>query len=158
MLSALAIVFLLLGAMIETLDLSAAAMASLAVMVALIELGKGWACGVYAVSALLSVLMFPRLATVTFAAFLGYYPVLKVYLDRIKPRLLQYVVKLAIFNAFLFLALWLVEGLIGIETDLPEGMLWAMYVMANATFALFDFALALLAPFYIKKIKNRMGK
>lgn len=158
MLSALAVVFLLLGAMVELLDLSAAAMAALVVMVALIELGRGWACGVYAVSALLSVLLFPNTATVAFAMFLGYYPVLKVFLDRIKPRLLQYAVKLLCFNAFLLLTFWLIKLLIGVENEWLDGSLWMLFLLGNATFAVFDFALALLAPFYIKKIKNRIHK
>ena len=158
MLSALAVVFLLLGAMVELLDLSAAAMASLVVMAAIIELGKRWACGVYAVSALLSVLLFPQTATVAFAMFLGYYPILKVFLDRIKPVLLQYAVKLLCFNAFLLAAFWLIKMLLGASNDWLEGSLWALFLLGNATFVVFDFALAKLALFYIVKIKNRMRK
>lgn len=158
MLSALAVVFLLLGAMVELLDLSAAAIAALVVMVALIELGKSWAFGVYAVSALLSLLLFPQTATVTFAMFLGYYPVLKVFLDRIKPKPLQYAAKLLCFNAFLLLAFWLIKLVLGAENEWLNGSLWALFLLGNATFAVFDFALAKLAVFYIVKIKNRMRK
>lgn len=158
MLSALAVVFLFLGSMVELLDLSAAAMASLAVMVAVIELGKGWAGGVFAVSALLSLLLFPRTAAVVFAMFIGYYPVLKVFLDRIRPLLLQYAVKLLCFNAFLASAFWLIKMLIGAESEWLEGSLWVLFLLGNATFAVFDFALAKLAVFYIVKIKNRMRK
>ncbi|MBQ3153894.1 MAG: hypothetical protein IJB88_01560, partial [Clostridia bacterium] len=50
-LAALAVVILLLGSLIELLDLSAAAMASLVIMVAVIDLGIGYAAGVYAVAA-----------------------------------------------------------------------------------------------------------
>ena len=90
MLSALAVVILFLGSMVELLDLSAAALAALAVMVAVIELGNGKAFGVYLVSSLLSVLLFPKTASVVFAAFVGYYPVLKVYLDKIRPKVMQF--------------------------------------------------------------------
>lgn len=159
MLTALSVVFLLLGSLVELLDLSASAMASLAVMVAVIELGKGWASGVYAASALLSLLLFPlRTASVTFALFLGYYPVLKVFLDRIKPRLLQYAAKLLCFNAFLALAFWLLKTLVGAESDWLNGSLWMLFLLGNATFIVFDFALARLSLFYIVKIKNRMRK
>lgn len=158
MLAALAVVLLLFGSLFELLDLSASAMASLAVMVALIELGKGWACGVYAVTAVLSLLLFPsRTAPITFAAFIGYYPVLKVYLDRIKPRLLQYFAKLLPFNAFLFVSLWLLERLINAQSDWLSGG-WPIYVLGNVTFLIFDFALARLSLFYIVKIKNRIRR
>lgn len=157
MLAALAVVILLLGSLIELLDLSAAAMASLVIMVAVIDLGIGYAAGVYAVAAVLSVLLFPKTATIVFAAFVGYYPIVKVYLDRIKPRLLQYTVKLAIFNAFLFGILWLVEQLLGAGND------WSalgvpLYVLGNLTFLVFDLAIARLSLFYIRKIKSRFQK
>ena len=87
MLSALAVVILTLGSLVDVVELSAAALASFAVMVAVLELGTGWAVGVFAVSAVLSLLLFPmRIATVTFALFFGYYPVLKVYLDKLRVR------------------------------------------------------------------------
>ncbi len=157
MLAALASVILLLGSMIELLDLSAAAMAALTVMVAVIELGTGWATGVYAVSALLSVLLLPRTATIVFAAFVGYYPVIKVYLDRIRPKPLQYVIKLMLFNGFLFLALWICEQVLGAGND------WSalgkpLYLLGNLTFIVFDFAIGRLSVFYLVKIKNRMRR
>lgn len=156
-LAALAVVILLLGSLIELLDLSAAAMASLVIMVAVIDLGIGYAAGVYAVAAVLSVLLFPKTATIVFAAFVGYYPIVKVYLDRIKPRLLQYTVKLVLFNAFLFGILWLVEQLLGAGND------WSalgipLYVLGNLTFLVFDLAIARLSLFYIHKIKRRFQK
>ena len=157
MLAALAVVILLLGSLIELLDLSAAAMASLVIMVAVIDLGIGYAAGVYAVAAVLSVLLFPKTATIVFAAFVGYYPIVKVYLDRIKPRLLQYTVKLVMFNTFLFAILWLVEQLLGAGND------WSalgvpLYVLGNLTFLVFDLAIARLSLFYIHKIKRRFQK
>lgn len=156
-LAALAVVILLLGSLIELLDLSAAAMASLVIMVAVIDLGIGYAAGVYAVAAVLSVLLFPKTATIVFAVFVGYYPIVKVYLDRIKPRLLQYTVKLVMFNAFLFGILWLVEQLLGAGND------WSalgvpLYVLGNLTFLVFDLAIARLSLFYIHKIKRRFQK
>ena len=54
MLSALAVVILYLGSLIELLDLSASVLGALAVMVAIVELGRGYAWGVYLVSAVLS--------------------------------------------------------------------------------------------------------
>ena len=154
MLAALAVVILFLGSLFELLDLSASAMASLVIMVALIELGKRWACGVYAVAAVLSLLLFPRTASITFAAFVGYYPVLKVYLDRIKPRVLQYFVKLLLFNALLFGVTRVLEHLLTAESDWLTIGWW----LGNLTFLVFDFALVKLSVFYLVKIKNRIRR
>ena len=156
-LSALTVVILLLGSLIELLDLSAAAMASLVVMVALIELGVGYAVGVYAAAAVLSVLLFPKTATIVFAAFVGYYPIVKVYLDRIKPKFLQYAVKLLLFNAFLFGILWVLKQLLGAGNDW-SALGYPLYVLGNLTFVVFDFAIARLSVFYIYKLRNRFKR
>ncbi len=155
MLSALAVVILYLGSLIELLDLSASVLAALAVMVAIMELGRGFAWGVYLVSAMLSLLLFPRTASVVFAAFVGYYPILKVYLDRIPIRLVQYLIKLILFNAFLFGALWLCRWFLGVNNEwdaLGNILFW----MGNFSFAVYDFALSRLAIFYLVKIKSKM--
>ncbi|MBQ9793660.1 MAG: hypothetical protein IJW34_01830 [Clostridia bacterium] len=157
MLTALAVVILFLGSLVELLDLSAAAMAALVVMVALIELGKGKAFAVYLASSLLAVLLFPKTASVVFAAFIGYYPVLKVYLDKLRPKVLQYMAKLVLFNVFLALILWITEGLLGLGSD--WGSLGkALFLLGNLAFILYDFAIGRLAVFYIVKIKNRIRK
>ena len=157
MLSALAVVILFLGSMIELLDLSAAALAALVVMVAVIELGNGKAVAVYLVTSLLSVLLFPKTASVVFAAFVGYYPVLKVYLDKIRWKAAQYAVKLVLFNLFLGMILWITEGLLGLGTE--WGALGKpLFILGNVTFIFYDFAIGRLAIFYIVKIKNRIRK
>ncbi len=157
MLTALAVVILFLGSLVELLDLSAAALAALVVMVAVIELGNGKAFAVYLAAAVLSVLMFPKTASIVFAAFIGFYPVLKVYLDKIPAKAAQYMVKLILFNGFLVLIVWITETLLSLPTD--WGSLGkALYILGNVAFILFDFAIGRLAVFYIVKIKNRLRK
>ena len=161
MLSALAVVILTLGSLVDVVELSAAALASFAVMVAVLELGTGWAVGVFAVSAVLSLLLFPmRIATVTFALFFGYYPVLKVYLDKLRVRPLRWAVKFACFNAFLVLAALLLGEIAGLEAEVGEAkwLYGALLALGNATLAVYDVAVARISLLYIKKCKNRMRK
>lgn len=58
-LSALAVVFMYIGALFDVLDLSVAALASMCVALVLAELGARWAFLVYAVAAVLSFLLLP---------------------------------------------------------------------------------------------------
>lgn len=157
MLAALAVVILFLGSMIELLDLSAAALAALVVMVAVIDLGNGYAFGVYLAAAILSVLLFPKVASIVFAAFIGYYPILKVYLDKIRIKVLQYIAKIGIFNVFLFLIVLLCKKLFGAESEW-ETLGQALFWLGNLTFIVFDFAIGQLSVFYIVKIRNRIRK
>lgn len=157
MLAALAVVILYLGSLVELLDLSASVLGALAVMVAIVELGKGYAWSVYLVAAVLSVLLFPRTASIVFAGFVGYYPILKVYLDRIPFRPLQYFCKLGLFNLFLLGLLWLCNTILGTENEWIALGKW-LIILGNACFVIYDFALSRLAIFYLVKIKSKMKK
>ena len=154
-LTALAAVFLLIGSLLELLDVSMAAFAALAVMVALIELGKGWAAGVYAASSAVSLLILPTAAGVVFAGFLGYYPILKVYLDRIKNKILQYLAKLGVFAVFLGAAYFLLWKFAGPESEWIAAAKW-LIPLAAVTFLVFDFCLAKLAVFYLVRIRKHL--
>ena len=156
-LAALAIVFLVLGSLIEVVDLSMAALASLVVMVAVVEMNTKWALAVYAVASLLSLLLVPNTASVVFAGFIGYYPIAKVYLDKISSRFLQYLAKFGWFNVFLAVALFLVWKFVGPESEWLT-MIWWLIPLANVTFLVFDFAIAKLAMFYIVRIRKFVSK
>ena len=154
-LTALAVVFLLVGSLFELLDLSMAAVASLAIMVALIELDWKWALGVYAAASAISLLILPNAAGVVFAGFLGYYPVLIVLLDRIRNRILQYGVKILLFGLFLgvtYLLLWLLAGP---ENEWISMAKWLIPISV-LTFLVFDFCLSRLAVFYVRRIRKHL--
>ena len=59
MLAALGVVVLLLGSFIEVLDLSAAMLASLILVITVIETGKAWPWLTYSVTALTALLLLP---------------------------------------------------------------------------------------------------
>lgn len=154
--SALCVVFLFVGSLFQTLDLSAAAIASIIVLIAFIELGKGWALGVYAVSALLSVLLLPqKTAACVFAFFVGFYPIFKVILNNIKPKWLSYVARVACFNVFLTLLIFVSTKLFGIEEDFL-GFGYVIYGLANLAFIVFDFALERISVVYVTRIKPKL--
>lgn len=60
MLAALASVLLVLGSLVDVLDLSCAAAASLAVVYARIEYGAKWSAAVWLCASVVSLLLFPR--------------------------------------------------------------------------------------------------
>ena len=90
MLSALGVVLLYIGSLVEALDLSAAVLASLACIIAVIEYGKGAPWAVYGVTSVLSLILLPvKTPAAFYAIFFGFYPILKEKIER-RPRLLQW--------------------------------------------------------------------
>ncbi len=154
--SALCVVFLFVGSLFQTLDLSAAAIASIIVLIAYIELGKGWSLGVYAVASLLSLLLLPqKTAAAVFAFFVGFYPILKVLLNNVKPKWLSYIARIVCFNFFLTVLIYVSTKLLGIEEDFL-GFGYIIYGLANITFLVFDFALERISVTYVIRIKPKL--
>ena len=79
MLAALASVLLVLGSLVDVLDLSCAAAASLGVVYARIEYGAKWSAAVWLCASVVSLLLFPRSAPLLFALFAGPYPLFKAF-------------------------------------------------------------------------------
>ena len=105
-LSALGVVMLYLGSMVEVLDMSMAVIASLICVFAVIEYGKGYPWLIFSVTAILSVLLLPiKTPAVMYAVFFGYYPIIKEKLERL-PRVVSWILKEVIFNvAFAVMAI-----------------------------------------------------
>lgn len=154
--SALCVIFLFVGSVFQTLDLSTAAMGSIIVLVAYIELGKGWAWGVYAVASILSILVLPyKTAAAVFAVFSGFYPILKIYLNKIKPYWLSLIARFTCFNLMLTVLIFASTRLFGIEDDY-FGFEILIYLLSNVTFFVYDLALERISVYYINKIKPKL--
>ena len=152
-LTALCVIFLFIGSLFQTLDLSAAGLGSIIVLIAMIELGKSWAFGVYVSASVLSLILLPnKSAALIFALLVGFYPILKTPLNKIKPVFLSYLARVAFFNVALSLLIYLSMMFLPNSDDLI-GFEIAIYLLGNLTFILYDFALERVAVTYAIRIK-----
>ena len=156
MLAALGVVLLWLGAQVEVLDLSMAAIASMAVVFAVIEMDRRYAMLVYGVTAVLSLLLLPvKTPALIYAAFAGYYPVLKAVLEGKLPRGAAWCVKTISFCAGVAVAL-----LVGAKVLLIDlTWLWAnrwYLLLTLPVFLLYDVALTRLISAYLHKWRGRL--
>lgn len=169
---ALAVVMLGMGALVELLDISAAAAASLVLLPVLLCYGARYAWLSYAVTAVLGLVLMPQsLAAWMFAGLTGYYPVIKTRLDKL-PRVVGWIVKLALLMAvlcvylvvffFLFLggegSLWNAFLLGFGEADGPPILAAAVAVLALVTFVLFDVLIDRLLVLYYIRWQRRVEK
>ncbi len=156
--TALCFIFLFIGSIFQTLDLSAAALGSIVIMVAYIELGLGYSLGVYASASILSLLLLPyKSPALVFALFAGFYPILKVYLNKIKSIYLSYAVRILCFNLLLSLTVFIATRLLSIEAEYLAFEI-ILFALCNVTFIVYDLALERLAIYYINKIKPKLFK
>lgn len=155
MLSALGVVLLWLGSVIEVVDISMAVVASLFCVFAVIEYGGSAPWLVFAVTGVLSVILLPqKTPAVMYVLFFGYYPIIKEKLERL-PLALAWLWKEVIFNVALILLLvlsrWLLMG--------AEASALLLYVafglLAEIVFPIYDVALTRLISLYCYKLRSR---
>ena len=156
MLSALGVVMLSLGAVIEVIDISMAVIASLLCIIAVVEYGGSAPWLVYGVTSILSLILMPQTPALFYALFFGFYPILKEKFEK-RPRLISWVLKEITFNASLVLmglaAIYLV---LGPNNSLVNPLyIGIVAALAELVFVLYDVALTRLISFYIISLRRR---
>ena len=159
MLSALSVVLLYLGSMIELLDLSMAVIASLACIIAVIEYGGSAPWAIYGVTSVLSLILLPiKTPAAFYALFFGFYPILKEKFEK-QSKVVCWVLKEIVFNicivALGFITIFFsTTGDNELLSSYP--LLAALALIAEVVFVVYDIALTRLISFYIIFIHNRL--
>ncbi len=129
-----------------------------------IELDRKWAFGVFAAVGLLSLMLVPdKEIAVLYAAFFGYYPIIKSILEsRLRSKALEVVIKLLIFNISVIASYILMIKFMGITIDESE-MLGKFVIplllgLGNIVFIMYDFALTRLISAYLYKWQKYFKK
>lgn len=129
------------------------------------QIGKKWAFLSYIAVALLSFMLIPEIeADFFFLSFFGYYPTLRFCLDKIKNKIIRFLIKLGIFNAAIVITYQILCILLSAE-EMLEGLedfgVYAVYILwgtGNIAFLLYDFFLGYMREIYVRFIKPRVAK
>lgn len=146
------------------------AIAGIITMVCVIEINKKWAFGVYAATAVLSLLIVSnKEAPVVYAAFFGFYPILKSLLETKAGKVLEFVAKFAFFNVAIAVYLLIMTKVFGVpfnvlmDLDSLSGFMAKyavpiMLVIGNVIFVLYDFMLTKIATLYLMVWHKRVKR
>lgn len=161
--AALDVVVLFLTGLIPTATVALPALAGYFLIAVVAETSVRYGFAVYAVVAVLSLLLVPdREAALLYIVFFGYYPALYGVLGRIGNRVLCWAAKLAVFNAAM-----IAEGLLAafvlmlpMEELLPFGWISIpiFLILLNAIFILYDLSMNGLIVMYIRRIHPAVRK
>ena len=104
---------------------------------------------------ILSLVLLPQKSpAVIFLLFLGYYPILKAYYERLKT-VLSWVLKLVNFNVALTLLL-VISALFAPIEGMGLWLYIATYALGNVTFVMYDIALTRVISTYLRKLRDRL--
>ena len=161
MLSALSSVFMLTS-YFPYLTYAIPAVAGLLIMIAVIEIDVKWASLSYAATAVIVALTAEPEAKMLFVLFFGYYPILKAVFEKLKSRVLEYLLKFAVFNAAVIVSYGFVAALIGVDLsdmgDFGKYTSIVLLVAANVVFPIYDAAVSKMAAFYIVRLHPQISK
>ncbi len=138
------------------------AVSGLTGLVVLIEIGGKWPLFTYIVTAVLSLIFAEPEAKFMYVLLFGYYPVLKAYIERANSKVVQYLIKFAVFNVAVLAVYFITVKILGMPLDDfgPFGK-WgiiAFLVLANITFYLYDIVLVRVAAVYMQRIHPTIKK
>ena len=155
MLSALGVVLLYLGSLIEIVDVSMAVVASLLCVLAVIEYGGSAPWLVFGVTATLSLILVPQKApALMYALFFGYYPILKEKFEKMKTATC-WICKEIVFNVALAVIFVCLKFLVLGYADIPVVLYGIAVVLCEAVFIIYDMALSRLISLYVWKLRKR---
>lgn len=100
-------------------------------------------------------------AAILYVMFLGYYPILKSVIERIKKPVLEWAVKLLIFNAAVIAAYAIIIHVITTGEDMNvfgKYTVLVLLALGNVTFVVYDFALSKLVTAYLVKFRKILFK
>lgn len=145
--AALAVVIMNLGGLIPVATYTTPVLCMLLLKFVLLTCGNKIAWTWYAAVSLLSLLMAPDKEAAAVFLFLGYYPIIKPRLERMKGK---WLLKLAIFNSSMVLLYSILIRIMGIaevtgeSEELAGAMLAVLLVLGNVTFIALDRLLTML--------------
>ena len=176
LLTALTIIFLYASALFPSGQLGFIAAASLFTAAAIIETGISGGLIVFLGSSILAELLLPNKGLLLlYILFFGYYPIVKSLVEKLGSMLLEWVLKLVIFNIALSVVCFVLSNIIfGVSipdmkavlvfldiifnVSAPKWNTIILYIAGNMVFQVFDFGLSKLIWFYIERVSKKVRK
>ena len=162
MLAALAVAVMSLGTIIPIATYVCPMFCALLLQVVLKTCGSRIALAWYGAVALLSVLLAPDKEAAAVFVFLGYYPIVKWDIDRLKQKPVRVLLKLIVFNVSI-VAMYMILGFLlhmdaVVEdfTQMGVALLIAFIALMNVCMFMYDRLLTPLVVLYVNRLRPKL--
>lgn len=152
---ALTVIFMFGGAVVPGIDLTLFALSSLFTAVMVIETGVGGGALLFIAACLLGFFLLPnKLAILPYLCFFGYWPIVKYFLEQVKPFKAQIIIKCVIFAALLSAGFFGFKEVLAQSIDLPDFPAIVLVIAGILILLLYDYVLTCLINWYYRRIKR----
>lgn len=154
--SSVSVVLMFMTGLVPFLTYTLPAVSGALLAIIVIEINKKWATGAYIAISLLSLLIVAdKEAAMFFVAFFGYYPIIKEVIENKLPKVLEWIVKLLLFNVAAVAAYAVIIYVFGIPFDEMEQYgkysVLILLAMGNVIFVLYDYCMTSLITLYYQR-------
>ena len=163
--SAAAVAIMFMGSIIPFATFASPAIAGFCGLYFCLEFKKSTAFAVYATISALSVLLVPdKEQALLFACFFGFYPILKLIIEKHCSKIIGLIFKFIVFNGCILLAYTVLIRLFRmdvISSELADYSTWMvaiMLVLGNIAFYFYDLLITRFSYMYFVKIKPRLTR
>ncbi|MEG1931941.1 MAG: hypothetical protein RR075_02405 [Pygmaiobacter sp.] len=164
-LAALSAVMMFLGGLLPLATFTAPAIAGIFLLPLALDFGTKAGLLAYVAVSLISFFIVPdREISLIFIFLLGYYPIVKALLDKLHPRPVQWIAKVALFNAAIFSMYSIILFLFPIRAVVEEfsdsSLLFTvgLVLLANIAFVVYDLALVKVRLLYYYRLRPKLLK
>lgn len=162
MMVALATVMMFTGGLIPVLTYCAPMIAGVILLPVLLECGKKAAWTAYAAVALITLFVGIDKEAAFFYLFLGYYPVVKWDIDRLRHKPLRVLIKLLVFNVSIVAMYAILCFLLHMDAMVEEfsqmgaALLAVFIVLMNVCMFMYDRLLTPLVVLYVNRLRPKL--
>ena len=162
---ALSLLCMLLGGIIPLAEFTVPAIAGLILIPMVAETGVKNGIYAYIVVTILSFfLVTNKEISFGFILFFGYYPIIKIFLDKLSNKFIKYFIKFLIFNlsfGIMYFLLALLFNINIVESNYEKYsyiIITVIIILGNIAFYLFDITIARISYLYFTKYHHRVLK
>lgn len=138
------------------------AVAGLFIMVLVIEINCKWAAMAYIASAVLVFMFAETESKLMYICLLGYYPIIKALTEKLRRPVIEWPIKLAVFNAAVLAIYLIFSKLFDLSVDdfgvLGKYGAFIFLGVGNIVFMLYDIAISRVAAMYMFIIHPKIKK
>lgn len=161
--SSLCLLCMFLTGVIPVMYIVLPMIAGILMMIIAIEVDTKWAFLTYLSTSILSMIItFDKESALLYILLFGHYPIIKKYIDTIKPRIIRIITKTTIFNTSILLTAFLTIHLLGMtefyDELLKKGPVIVAVILAVMNFicAAYDISLEGIFQNYCRSLKPRL--
>ena len=109
---------------------------------------------VYIACSILSFLIVPLNIALLYTLFFGIYGLIKAFIEKLNKRSLELVIKLCSFNILVVILYFISSSILTtLNIKMPLFIIW---IISQAAFLLYDYALTLIISYYLNKLHKRV--